>query len=331
MAPGVVCWLALALGAAADEGAQRRLAAASPLELLLRRHPLLAAPARCPTRPPVYELVLERSIAHDSDSFLQGLAMHDHVLFEAAGLYGRSSLRVVDARNGSVLRANHLGAARRHGSVPGAMLTRPAQLYFAEGVTHWRGQLFMLTWREGSLLVHDARTLALLREHRGFADQLSRREGWGITADETRLYVSDGSSDLYVVDPDTLRVESTIRVAGLRPARLKPPRHKRDAAPALGWEVGEVKLLNELEMLPNGVLLFNVWFSDYIGIFDVRRRCLLGWINGTGLDAAFSSRRRQGACLNGIAFDETSGELLISGKLWPVMHAIRLAPPRPAG
>lgn len=306
----------------ADAASRLAPSGSLPLELLLRRHPLLSVPERCPAaRLPIYRPFLVRSMAHDPSSFLQGLAFHNHVLFEAAGLYGKSSLRAIDSNNGSLLRINHLTDTKPRGSVPGALLTRPARLYFAEGVCYWRGKLFMLTWREGSLLEYDVHTLALLREHRGFADQFQRREGWGITSDETRLYVTDGSSNIYVVNPDTLRVETTIRVSGEKPPHFRGV-HNARGPPT--FAAGDVTLLNELEMLPNGVLLFNVWFSDYIGIFDVRRRCLLGWINGTGLDAAFSSRRRQGACLNGIAFDETTGELLISGKLWPVMHAIRL-------
>lgn len=308
-------------GLAADGAGAEWRPAPSPRAHLLARHPLLSAPTSCPRVLPIFLAVPVRSMAHDPSAFLQGLAFHDHVLFEASGLYGKSSLRIIDAHNGSVLRQNHLRGAEPRGSLPGALLSRPARRFFAEGVTHWRGKLLMLTWREGSLLEYDASTLAFVREHRNFADQFERREGWGITNDGSWLYVSDGSSRLYVVSPDTLRVVETIRVVGESPpSAMRWPYRRRSG----GGGVRAITLLNELEMLPNGVLLFNVWLSDYIGVWDARKRCLLGWINGTGFDDAFRSRRRMGACLNGIAFDETTGELLISGKLWPVMHAIRL-------
>jgi glutaminyl-peptide cyclotransferase len=297
---------------------QAKPARPSALELLARRHPVLAALDGCPAaNAPMFRPVPVRSFAHDSDSFLQGLAFHDHVLYEAAGLYRRSSLRIVDPRNGSVVRMNHLRGTAPSGSLPGAALRLPAQKYFAEGVTHWRGKLLMLTWREGSLLEYDAASLSLVAEHPQFAQQLARREGWGITNDATQLYVTDGSSTIYLIDPATLRVRERIPVVARPPAlRIRTKRVPSRPAP--------ISMLNELEMLPNGMLLFNIWLSDYIGIFDVRRRCVLGWINGTGLDAPFSRRRRMGACLNGIAFDETDGAILISGKLWPIMHEIRL-------
>jgi len=293
----------------------------SPLELLLRVHPLLAAPAKCPRVAPVFRPVPVRSISHDTASFLQGLVFHDHVLYEAAGLYGKSSLRVVHALNGSVLRRNDLRGAEP--SIFGAALSRPAARYFAEGITYWRGKLLMLTWKSGSLLEFDAFTLTLVREHTHFADQLDRREGWGITNDDNWLYVTDGSHKLYKVDPESLRVVEKIPIVGTRPLSTRLAR-SRPGAPT------ELTRLNELELLPNGLLLFNIWLSDYVGVYDLRKRCLAGWINGTGLDASFSKLRRRGACLNGIAFDETTGELLISGKLWPVMHAIWLEPQQAA-
>jgi glutamine cyclotransferase len=258
--------------------------------------------------------ILERTFAHDSEAFLQGLAFHDGVLYEAAGLYRRSSLRIVNPRNGTVVLANHLNASTPLGSVAGgATLRRPASAYFAEGVTHSRGKLLMLTWKEGSLLEYDAVTLRLRHEHVGFSDQLKRREGWGIASDATRLYVSDGSSTIYVVDPHTLLVLERLPVTGPLPR----------AAAGLRFKTAPVVLINELEMLPNGLLLFNVWMSEFIGAYDVARRCMIAWINGTGLDARFRSR---GACLNGIAYDERGGALVISGKLWPTAHEIRLVP-----
>lgn len=84
-------------------------------------------------------------------------------------------------------------------------------------------------------------------------------------------------------------------------------------------------MINELEMLPNGLLLFNIWMSEYIGAYDVAERCMVAWINGTGLDARVRERRSRGACLNGIAYNDLTGALVISGKLWPTMHEIRLA------
>lgn len=192
------------------------------VRLLVKRHVHLSRLAACPARPRMLRPILERTFTHDSEAFLQGLAFHNGVLYEAAGLYKRSSLRIVDPRNGTVMLANHLRASTPRGSVAGgALLRRPASAYFAEGVTHARGKLLMLTWREGSLLEYDADTLRLAHEHVGFADQFTRREGWGIASDAMRLYVSDGSSTIYVVDPHTLLVLERLPVVGS--TRARPP------------------------------------------------------------------------------------------------------------
>lgn len=329
--------------------------------VLVQKHPLLMRNAVCPARPRVVRTRVVKRIKHDRESFLQGFAFHAGTLYESSGLYGRSSMRVVDVKTGEIVRANRLAGEEPRGSLPGVTLRRPARRYFGEGVTYWGGKLYQLTWREGSMLVYDARTLELLEERPDFANQLERREGWGITNDESRMYVTDGSSNVYVVDPDTLRVVETISLASAmlpRAASRRPGHRLLAAARAADAEVARrprshaahttarsvsstlprrspvasrpapsspraLRLLNELEMLPNGLLLFNVWFSDLIGVYDMRSRCMHSWLNATALN---QFGRRGGACLNGIAYDDTTGELYLSGKLWPTMYLVELLP-----
>ena len=65
--------------------------------------------------------------------------------------------------------------------------------YFAEGMCIVGNYIFMLTWREKTLLIYDKNSLELVGSktystHTG--------EGWGITHDGTNLIVSDGSNFL---------------------------------------------------------------------------------------------------------------------------------------
>ncbi|HEX7096659.1 MAG TPA: glutaminyl-peptide cyclotransferase [Acidimicrobiales bacterium] len=116
--------------------------------------------------------VLER-LAHDPGSFTQGLELDGDTLYESAGLYGESSVRVVDPARGEVRHRVDLD-----------------DQYFGEGLTKIDDTLVVLTWREGTAFVLDATTLEERARHRYDG------EGWGICDDGRRLVMSDGTSTL---------------------------------------------------------------------------------------------------------------------------------------
>ena len=134
-----------------------------------------------------YEVV--NAFPHDPDSFTQGLIFLDGVLYESSGLYGESSLRMVELETGEVQR-----------SVP-----LPNEV-FGEGLTDWDDTLVQLTWREGVGYVYDREDFSLLTQF-GYVT-----EGWGLTQDGENLIMSDGSATLFFLDPDTFSVISTIEV-----------------------------------------------------------------------------------------------------------------------
>ncbi len=126
---------------------------------------------------------------HDSHAFTQGLIYVDGHLYESTGLYGKSSLRMVDLNTGRVLQKYDL----------------PAQ-YFGEGLTDWGSTLIQLTWRAHKGFVYDRFSLSLLRtfDYAG--------EGWGLTHDDKQLIMSDGTSYLRFLDPKSFRELRRIRV-----------------------------------------------------------------------------------------------------------------------
>jgi len=126
---------------------------------------------------------------HDPRAFTQGLVYQDGTLYEATGLYGRSSIRRVDLASGEVLASEDL----------------PRE-YFGEGLALVGDRFFQLTWENGVALERRREDLSVLREipYEG--------EGWGLCYDGTRLVMSDGSADLFFRNADTFELEGHIGV-----------------------------------------------------------------------------------------------------------------------
>lgn len=274
-----------------------------------------APPAALPPDEPatVYGYEIIREYPHDGNAFTQGLMFRDGFLYESTGLNGRSSLRKARLDTGAVVQRRDVDA-----------------LYFAEGLTDWGGRLVQLTPMRtappvASTLaqIGDASfTLAVLRHRLGvnigvsydvasFEPQSTftyKGEGWGLTRDERRLIMSDGTSRLRFLDPDSFTELGRVQVTD----RGRP-----------------VDLLNELELV-NGEIYANVWFEDRIAIIGPDSGRVTGWIDLTGLESRMVPRpdNRAGAVLNGIAYDAAGGRLFVTGKLWPRVFEIRLRPSR---
>lgn len=219
---------------------------------------------------------------HDPKAFTQGLVVHNGQLIESTGRYRESSLRRVDIATGHVAEA-----------------VRNNDRVFAEGVTLWQDQLIQLTWQNGHLIIYDADTLAPQKTVSYRKIDSTLREGWGITHDGRHLIISDGSSRLRFVDPQTWTVVRKINVR----SRLQP-----------------IRKLNELEYV-NGEILANVWYSSRIVRIDPESGAVLGWLQLRHLIPR-SVRRNREAVLNGIAWDATQQRLYITGKLWPALYEI---------
>jgi len=167
--------------------------------------------------------------------------------------------------------------------------------YFAEGITLLKGKIYQLTWQQHLGFIYDAWTFDKLGEFNYTG------EGWGLANDGTRLILSDGSNQLRFLDPDNFQVKKTIAV--------------RD---------GETPIteLNELEYV-KGEIYANVWHADRIARINPETGAVVGWIDLQGL-LERGEVDDQEAVLNGIAYDETSGRLFVTGKLWPKVFEIRL-------
>ncbi len=229
---------------------------------------------------PEYGYAVKNVFPHDPFAFTQGLVYRDGVLYESTGLEGRSSLRRVELASGRVLDKASL-----------------LPMFFGEGIAVLGDRIYQLTWTSGVGFIYDRESFKLLREFRYAV------EGWGMTHDGKRLIVSDGSSELYFWDPETLVETSRITV--------------RDQGRA-------VDDLNELEYI-DGEIWANIWQQDRIARISPETGKVVGWIDLAGI-LPHADRRGREDVLNGIAYDAAAGRIFVTGKLWPKLFEIEIVP-----
>jgi len=170
-----------------------------------------------------------------------------------------------------------------------------ADQYFAEGMTVLNGKIYQLTWQHHVGFIYDYQTFQQV-------GQFSYEgQGWGLTNDGQSLILSDGSNRLRFIDPSNFRVTRTIVVT--------------DGGTA-------VNKLNELEFI-QGEIYANIWHDNRIVTINPQSGAVTAWIDFSGL-LKHSEAPDEEAVLNGIALDESSGRVFVTGKLWPKLFEIRI-------
>jgi glutamine cyclotransferase len=224
-----------------------------------------------------YEVI--RTYPHDSDAFTEGLVFSNGFLYESTGLYGNSSLRRVDLETGQVLQTHRL----------------PDQ-FFGEGIAIVNNTIVQLTWQSHTGFVYDENSFAILKNF------TYPTEGWGLTYNGSQLVMSDGSANLYFLDPQTFEKTWQIEVHD---------------------NIGPITNLNELEYV-HGDIYANIWLQTRIAIINPQTGQVKAWINMTGLQNP--AIQDPNSLLNGIAYDAKGNKLFVTGKMWPQLFEIKLVP-----
>ena len=230
---------------------------------------------------PVYTYSVVNTYPHDRNAFTQGLVFENGILYEATGLRGHSTLRRVELETGDIVQIHEL----------------PAQ-FFGEGITIYGHKVIQLTWQSNVGFVYDKNSFELLQEFN------YSTEGWGITHDGNRLIMSDGTSTLHFLDPQTFEEIGQIGVFD---------------------DDGPVTRLNELEYA-QGEIYANVWKTDRIARIAAQTGRVIGWVELGGLLTP-EDRSEPVDVLNGIAYDAKGDRLFVTGKLWPKLFEIELFSP----
>ncbi len=225
-----------------------------------------------------YEYRIVASYPHAETSYTQGLQYADGMIWEGTGQYGESRLLCYP-----------LGSER-----PEVVKCLPRG-EFGEGITLLGEEIFQLTWMNNTAHVYDRKTAVEQRtlHYTG--------EGWGLTTDGEKLYLSDGSSNLYRLNPATFKREKSI------PVSLQ----------------GEpLEMLNELEWI-EGRIWANIYLSEYIAIIHPETGVVEGLIDCRGL-LPEKERTPQTDVLNGIAWDAEARRLFVTGKNWSKLYEITI-------
>lgn len=232
---------------------------------------------------PVGGYTVVKAYPHDTNAFTEGLFYRDGFIFESTGLKGRSFIRKWNLETG-VSEQERIVDSR----------------YFGEGIVDWKNRLYELTWTDEIGIIYDIDTFERIGEFS------YPGEGWALTRDDKRLIMSDGTSFIRFLDPDTLKETGRIEVTD-------------HGVP--------VRNLNELEYV-KGELLANVWQTTRIARIDLATGNVTGWIELAGLLKEAGITGRNDDVLNGIAYDAAKDRLFVTGKLWPKLFEIKLTAPR---
>ena len=221
---------------------------------------------------------------HDTSAFTEGLQVYNGKFYEGTGMEKESTLRIADIKTGRVEKKHFYKDTT----------------IFGEGMQVFKGKIYQLTWKNHIVFVYDEKNI----------DQPIKTlqwpyQGWGMTNNGTDLIISDGSSNLYFVDPETFKVKSTIAVT-------------EDGKP--------INYVNELEYI-DGFIYSNVWQTNFIIKIDPANGHIIGKIDLSGLGEKYFPKEiipERTDVLNGIAYDSTTKKIYVTGKRWPKMFEIKL-------
>ncbi|KAG5533802.1 hypothetical protein RHGRI_027857 [Rhododendron griersonianum] len=241
-----------------------------------------------------YSIEVVNEFPHDPRAFTQGLLYGGNdTLFESTGLRGQSSIRKVALQTGKVQ------VFSKDYVLDVQALHKMDDSYFGEGLT-LLGDRFVRKGVSHSLESGYQFNSSTIEK---FTHQM--QDGWGLATDGKVLFGSDGTSTLYQIDPQTLKV--------VRKHTVKYKDH-------------EVPNLNELEYI-NGEIWANVWETDCIARISYEDGIVLGWILLPNLrQGLLAAGSRNIDVLNGIAWDRDQNRIFVTGKLWPKLYEIKLQP-----
>lgn len=224
-----------------------------------------------------YTYKIVKEYPHNPQNFVQGFQLDGNTIYESDGQKGQSQILKYTL-----------------GSTQPVASTKQPEDVFSEGSTIFGDKIYQLTWQNKKGFIYNKSDLKLITE---FPYPNVMGEGWGLTTDGKNLIASDGSKNLYFLNPaDPSQLVRYIAVAG-------------------NSEVFDS--LNELEY-HNGYIYANVWQKPVILKINPANGEVVGKIDFSALAA--ENTKGVDDVLNGIAF---KGEnMLVTGKNWDKIYEV---------
>ena len=168
--------------------------------------------------------------------------------------------------------------------------------YFGEGITVLRDTIYQLTWQEHKVFVYTLKDFKQVKTYN------IPFEGWGITNDGKKLIVSIGNGMLNYYDPSTfaLLTKSSITEGN-----------------------SDTYNLNELEYI-DGFVYANQYTTPYILKIDPTAGKVVAKYDLTDVVNKIKTIKPDADVLNGIAYDEITKKIYVTGKYWPESYEIKL-------
>ena len=224
-----------------------------------------------------YNFRIVAEYAHSAESYTQGLEYVDGVMWEGTGREGKSHLQRIDLTTGKC-----------------DIVASLPKSDFGEGITHFGERIYQLTWLSEKAFVYDLKgNIIKTIPYEG--------EGWGITTDGTRLFMSNGTPVIRIVNPETFATESAISVM-------------LNGMP--------LDLVNELEWI-EGSIWANIYLTDFIVEIDPTNGNVIGFVDLSPLRSMLKENP-QAEALNGIAYNTATKHLYVTGKDWNRLFEIEI-------
>ncbi len=245
-----------------------------------------APQASVSNEPPAITYTILNATPHDQNSYTEGFLMYDGKLYESSGApqendNTRSIVGIVDPGTGKIAVKAELDK----------------KIYFGEGITILHNKLYQLTWTNKKGFIYDIKTFKKIGEF-----SFPSKEGWGMTTDGTSLIMSDGSSNLTFLDPETFKINRILGVSDNN---------------------GPVGNINELEYV-NGKILANIYQTASIIRIDPNTGEVIGKADFGDLVKEVKLKNPDVDYMNGIAYDSAKNRIYLTGKLWPNIYEIKL-------
>jgi len=247
-----------------------------------------------PEAPKIYGYSIVNTYPH-SNAYTQGLEFHNGRLYESAGQYGESNIRITQVETGEVLQEKEL-----------------PDTVFAEGLTVMNNKVYQLTWKGRFGYIYD-----LDLNQTGQFKYGRSKQGWGLCNDGEFLYKSDGTDKIWKLDPETFEELEYIQIASTEKVYQVLKRK------GLNKKSEFITKINELEWV-NGKIYANIWELNIIMVVNPKNGALEAMIDLEKLKDQIPNWSKDDNVLNGVAYDQETNRLFVTGKRWDKMFEIEI-------